>query len=147
MANARSNRAPALAPSRRLSPLGMRVTQAATEADIERITADYAAGPALAADAGFDGIEIHLGHNYLLSAFLSPEAQPPHRPVGRQPGRTGPASPARWSTAVREAVGDRVAVTAKLNMADGVPGGLWLDESVAVRAGCSRPTVPSTPWS
>ena len=34
--------------------------------------------------------------------------------------------------AVREAVGRRVAVIAKLNMADGVPGGLWLDESVAV---------------
>jgi 2,4-dienoyl-CoA reductase-like NADH-dependent reductase (Old Yellow Enzyme family) len=33
--------------------------------------------------------------------------------------------------AVREAVGDRVAVTDKLNMADGVPGGLWLEESVA----------------
>ena len=33
--------------------------------------------------------------------------------------------------AVREAVGDRVAVTAKLNMADGVPGGFWLDESLA----------------
>jgi 2,4-dienoyl-CoA reductase-like NADH-dependent reductase (Old Yellow Enzyme family) len=33
---------------------------------------------------------------------------------------------------VREAVGKRLAVTAKLNMSDGVPGGLWLDESVAV---------------
>jgi 2,4-dienoyl-CoA reductase-like NADH-dependent reductase (Old Yellow Enzyme family) len=33
---------------------------------------------------------------------------------------------------VREAVGDRIAVTAKLNMADGVPGGFWLDESVEV---------------
>jgi 2,4-dienoyl-CoA reductase-like NADH-dependent reductase (Old Yellow Enzyme family) len=34
--------------------------------------------------------------------------------------------------AVREAVGDRVAVTGKLNMADGVRGGLWLDESIEV---------------
>ena len=33
---------------------------------------------------------------------------------------------------MREAVGRRVAVIAKLNMADGVPGGLWLDESVEV---------------
>jgi 2,4-dienoyl-CoA reductase-like NADH-dependent reductase (Old Yellow Enzyme family) len=33
---------------------------------------------------------------------------------------------------VRSAVGDGVAVRVKLNMADGVPGGLWLDESVAV---------------
>jgi 2,4-dienoyl-CoA reductase-like NADH-dependent reductase (Old Yellow Enzyme family) len=34
--------------------------------------------------------------------------------------------------AVREAVGDRVAVTAKLNMADGVPGGLWLEDSIEI---------------
>ncbi len=34
--------------------------------------------------------------------------------------------------AVRDAVPDRVAVTAKLNMADGVDGGLWLEESIEV---------------
>jgi 2,4-dienoyl-CoA reductase-like NADH-dependent reductase (Old Yellow Enzyme family) len=33
---------------------------------------------------------------------------------------------------VRETVGDKVAVTAKFNMADGVKGGLWLDQSVAI---------------
>ena len=32
--------------------------------------------------------------------------------------------------AVRDAVGDRAAVTAKLNMADGVDGGFWLEESI-----------------
>jgi hypothetical protein len=32
--------------------------------------------------------------------------------------------------AVPEAVGQRIAVIARLNMDDGVPGGLWLDESV-----------------
>ncbi len=31
---------------------------------------------------------------------------------------------------MREAVGDRAAVTAKLNMADGVDGGFWLEESI-----------------
>ncbi|MDH6191288.1 2,4-dienoyl-CoA reductase-like NADH-dependent reductase (Old Yellow Enzyme family) [Streptomyces sp. CZ24] len=34
--------------------------------------------------------------------------------------------------AVREAVGDRIAILAKLNLDDGVPGGLWLDESLQV---------------
>ena len=33
---------------------------------------------------------------------------------------------------MKERVGDRIAVLAKLNMADGVPGGLWLDESIEV---------------
>src|SRR5207245_10930733 len=40
--------------------------------------------------------------------------------------------PRQVARAVRDAVGDKVAVTAKLNMADGVPGGLWLTESVEV---------------
>ncbi len=31
---------------------------------------------------------------------------------------------------MRDAVGDRAAVTAKLNMADGVDGGFWLEESI-----------------
>ena len=48
--------------------------------------------------------------------------------------RIEPASPAGCSWAVRDAVGDRVAVTAKLNMADGVPGGLWLEDSLEVAA-------------
>jgi 2,4-dienoyl-CoA reductase-like NADH-dependent reductase (Old Yellow Enzyme family) len=34
--------------------------------------------------------------------------------------------------AVRDAVGGQLAITAKLNMDDGVPGGFWLDESIQV---------------
>jgi 2,4-dienoyl-CoA reductase-like NADH-dependent reductase (Old Yellow Enzyme family) len=130
VANPRSNRAPALAPSKSLSPLGT-VLRAATEEDIARITDDFARGAVMVADAGFDSIEIHLGHNYLLSAFLSPK-------LNRRQDRFGGSleNRARFARqvarAVREAVGGRVAVTAKLNMADGVPGGLWLDESVEV---------------
>jgi 2,4-dienoyl-CoA reductase-like NADH-dependent reductase (Old Yellow Enzyme family) len=130
VANPRSNRAPALAPSRGISPLGTR-TRAVTEEDIARITDDYRRGAAMAAEAGFDALEIHLGHNYLLSAFLSPK-------LNRRSDRWGGslANRARFPrqvvTAVREAVGSGVAVTAKLNMADGVRGGLWLDESIEV---------------
>jgi len=72
VANPKSNRLPALAPSRHLSPMGT-IAQAVTEADIARITADYEKGAAVAVAAGFDALEIHLGHNYLLSAFLSPK--------------------------------------------------------------------------
>jgi len=103
----------------------------ATEADIDRITEDYRRGAGLVLEAGFDCIEIHLGHNYLLSAFLSPK-------LNRRTDHFGGSleNRARFARqvveAVRGAVGDRMAVTAKLNMADGVPGGLWLDESVDV---------------
>ncbi len=130
VANPRSNRAPALAPSRRVSPMGT-VSRAITEAEIERVTGDFARGSRMVADAGFDSVELHLGHNYLLSAFLSPKLN--HRTDRFGGSLENRARFARQVVAaVREAVGHRVAVTAKLNMADGVPGGLWLDESVEV---------------
>jgi 2,4-dienoyl-CoA reductase-like NADH-dependent reductase (Old Yellow Enzyme family) len=100
-------------------------------AGIERITEDYRRAAGLAVEAGFDSVEVHVGHNYLLSAFLSPK-------LNRRDDSFGGSveNRARFARqvlrAVREAVGDKVAVTAKLNMADGVPGGLWLEDSIEV---------------
>ena len=128
VANARSNRSPSLAPTRRLSPTGG-MTRAATDDDIARITEEYRRGAALAVEAGFDCIEIHLGHNYLLSAFLSPKL---NRRTDAWGGSLAHRSrfPLQVVAAVKGAVGDRAAVTAKLNMADGVDGGFWLEESL-----------------
>ena len=118
-----------LAPSRVFTPQAMKFTRAITEVDIERITADFARAARLATGAGFDAVELHFGHGYLLSAFLSPRL---NRRTDRWGGSV--ANRARFArqvaTAVREAVGGRAAVIAKLNMADGVPGGLWIDESI-----------------
>ena len=72
VANARSNGAPSLAPSRRLLPTGT-MAHAVDDHDIARILTDYRRSAKVAVEAGFDAIEIHLGHNYLLSAFLSPK--------------------------------------------------------------------------
>ena len=43
-----------------------------TEAEIEEKTADFVRAARLARQAGFDAVEIHAGHGYLLSQFLSP---------------------------------------------------------------------------
>lgn len=128
VANGRSNGTPSLAPSRRLSPTG-EITRAVTERDIARITEAYQHGARAAVDAGFDCIEIHLGHNYLLSAFLSPKL---NRRSDRWGGSLSDRArfPRQVVNAVKEAVGDAVAVTAKVNMADGVAGGFWLEESI-----------------
>jgi 2,4-dienoyl-CoA reductase-like NADH-dependent reductase (Old Yellow Enzyme family) len=128
VANPRSNRVPALAPSRHFGMTGS-VAREISDADISRVTDDYRKGAALAVEAGFDALEIHLGHNYLLSSFLSPKLN------RRKDGWGGSlANRARFARqvveAVRESAGERVAVTAKINMADGVPGGFWLDESL-----------------
>jgi 2,4-dienoyl-CoA reductase-like NADH-dependent reductase (Old Yellow Enzyme family) len=130
VANARSNRSPSLAPSRYVSPLGT-ISRAATSAELDRITRDYAHAARLLVATGFDCLEIHLGHNYLLSAFLSPRL---NRRTDQYGGDV--ANRARLArrvvSAVRDAAGDTVAVTAKLNMADGVPRGLWLNDSLEV---------------
>ncbi|MEV4381810.1 NADH:flavin oxidoreductase [Streptosporangium sp. NPDC049644] len=129
VANPASNRLPALGPSRRFNWLGMSMTRAATVADIERIVRAHADAALLAEQSGFDAVEIHLGHNYLVSSFLSPRLN------NRTDGYGGsPVNRARLARevalAVREAVGGRIAILAKLNMDDGVKGGLTPDESL-----------------
>ena len=91
------------------------------------------AAPTVAIDAGFDAIELHLGHNYLLSSFLSPNLNHRRDDYGGSLENRLRLS-RRVVDAVRETVGSSVAVTAKFNMADGVPGGLWLEESLRLAA-------------
>jgi 2,4-dienoyl-CoA reductase-like NADH-dependent reductase (Old Yellow Enzyme family) len=131
VANAVSNRLPALGPSRRLSPLGARIIRAASVSDLRRITQAHAEAALVAREAGFDAVEIHFGHNYLVSSFLSPRLNRRADDYGGSLARR--ARLARdVGRAVRDAVGSHLAVTAKLNMDDGVPGGFWLDESIQV---------------
>jgi 2,4-dienoyl-CoA reductase-like NADH-dependent reductase (Old Yellow Enzyme family) len=120
-----------LAPSRVFALQAMGFTRAAGADDITRITGEFADAARVAVDAGFDAVELHFGHGYLVSAFLSPK-------LNRRNDRWGGSveNRARFARdvalAVRRAVGDRAAVIAKLNMADGVRGGLWVDESIEV---------------
>jgi len=129
VANGRSNRARAITASRMPSPLSMQMVRTATEADIARVTRDFVEGARLAVSAGFDSLEMHLGHNYLLSSFLSPN-------LNRRTDRWGGSleNRARFARqvvrAVRESVGDAVAVTAKVNMTDGVRSGFKIEESL-----------------
>jgi 2,4-dienoyl-CoA reductase-like NADH-dependent reductase (Old Yellow Enzyme family) len=131
VANMRSNRRPTLAPSTRLSAPAMGLVRGATDAQLDAVVDDFVAATRVLAEAGFDCIEVHLGHNYLLSSFLSPN-------LNRRRDRYGgsienrAAFPRRVVEAVRTAAPGHMAVTAKLNMADGVPCGLWLDESLPV---------------
>jgi len=129
VADARSNRAPGLAPSSSFSPVTMRRIRAVGDADLARIRDAYATGARLAVEAGFDALEIHLGHNYLLSAFLSPRLNQRTDAYGGDLERRA-RYPREVVRAVRDAVGGEVAVTAKVNMRDGVKGGFDVDESV-----------------
>jgi 2,4-dienoyl-CoA reductase-like NADH-dependent reductase (Old Yellow Enzyme family) len=130
VANARSNRAAALAPSGGFTPMGSRL-RAVDAAGIERITHDYRRAARVAVEAGFDSIEVHVGHNYLLSAFLSPKLNKRDDQFGGSVENRARFARTVLRT-VRDEVGPHTAVTAKLNMADGVDGGLWLEDSLEV---------------
>ena len=129
VADPRGNRRPALSPSTRFPNMSGGVSRKASVADLERITAAHAAAATRAIEAGFDAVEVHLGHSYLASAFLSPKIN--HRKDEYGGSLANRAKFARSiMRAVRDAVGDRIAILAKLNMSDGVRGGITLEEAI-----------------
>ncbi|MFE7327882.1 NADH:flavin oxidoreductase [Streptomyces sp. NPDC057565] len=131
VANPKGNGAPALSPSKHFHATTISWAQEASVADIKRITEAHAEAARRAIDAGFDAVEVHLGHNYLASSFLSPKVN--HRTDAYGGSLENRARFAREiMRAVHDAVGGRIAVIAKMNMDDGVPGGFWLDESIPV---------------
>ncbi|MBN7797610.1 NADH:flavin oxidoreductase [Parahaliea mediterranea] len=99
------------------------------EDDMARVTAQFVDTARLAVEAGFDAVELHMGHGYLLNQFISPLS---NRRVDRYGGTADNRVrfPARVLAAVKEAVGDRVAVLAKINVADGVRRGADVDDAV-----------------
>lgn len=131
VADTLSNRVPTLAPSTRISLPAKTRVKAATPAQLEEVAGQFARAARSAREAGFDAIEVHLGHNYLLSSFLSPNLNRRTDDFGGTLDKRA-RFPREVVRRVREAAGPDLAVTAKLNMTDGVPQGLWLDESLQV---------------
>lgn len=101
-----------------------------TEADIDQLTDAFAAAARRAKAAGFDGVEIHSAHGYLLSQFLSPA-------FNRRTDSYGGTMAQRTTVhrqvyqKVREAVGPDFPVLIKMNCADFVDNGLTADDARA----------------
>lgn len=122
-----------LAPSRLINNYGLLsgifLSREITTADRRYLTADFAGSAQLALDAGFDAIELHLGHGYLLSQFLSPK-------TNRRKDEYGGSLenrmrfPLEVVKGVRQAVGDGVPVICKINLSDGFRGGLQIRDSI-----------------
>ncbi|HVT22928.1 MAG TPA: NADH:flavin oxidoreductase [Mycobacteriales bacterium] len=128
--NARVTGSKAQAASSGFSPLGTRY-HAMSEADIERTIADFANAAALLAEAGFDAVEIHMGHHYLINSFMSPRFNKRSDAWGGDTTRRA-QFPREVAKAVRTAVGTSVAVVAKFEMEDGVPRGLTVADSLPI---------------
>src|SRR5580658_2464536 len=120
-------------PSRTRTIAGIPVREISADG-IDEVVAQFAAGAAMLADAGFDCVELHFGHHYLVSAFLSPKWNKRADEFGG-PLENRARLARRILGAVRSVLddhGSRVALIAKLNMTDGVPGGLQPEESLRV---------------
>jgi 4,4'-dithiodibutanoate disulfide reductase len=129
VAQGQSRRYPSMAPSTRFSAPAMGRVKGATHTQLDEVVSEFERAAGVTLRAGFDAIEVHLGHNYLLSSFMSPNLNKRKDDYGGSIENRA-RLPRRVLEAVRKVADGRVAVLAKFNMADGVDGGLWLDESL-----------------
>ncbi len=99
--------------------------------DMQRITADFVAATRRAAEAGFDILELHCAHGYLLSSFLSPLTNRRHDEYGGSIENR-----ARWPlevfAAVRAAWPAERPISVRLSCHDWFPGGNTADDAVAI---------------
>ncbi|WKG03513.1 NADH:flavin oxidoreductase/NADH oxidase family protein [Mycolicibacterium sp. HK-90] len=107
--------------------------RALTGAEIEATVRRFATAAAIVKKAGFDGVQLHGAHGYLISQFLSPLANRRDDEWGGDPQRRM-RFPVEVLRAVRAAVGDEFPVAIKLNSADFQRGGFTEDESEQVVA-------------
>jgi 2,4-dienoyl-CoA reductase-like NADH-dependent reductase (Old Yellow Enzyme family) len=103
--------------------------RAMTEADMELVAAQFVTAARLCREAGFDAVELHMGHGYLLNQFISPLSNKRRDQYGGS-AQNRVRFPAQVLSRVKQAVGDDLAVLAKINVADGVRGGATAADGV-----------------
>ena len=103
----------------------------ATPADLDRIRADFVAATRRAAAAGFDWLELHCAHGYLLSSFISPLTN--HRTDeygGSLLNRC--RYPLEVFRAMRAVWPQDKPMSVRISAHDWVPGGLTPDDAIEV---------------
>ena len=103
------------------------VPREATEADMDQIVADFVAATGNADKAGFDMVEVHLAHGYLLSSFISPVTNKREDAYGGDIAARM-KFPLRVVGAVREALPSPKPLSVRISATDWVAGGLSEDD-------------------
>jgi anthraniloyl-CoA monooxygenase len=102
-----------------------------TRGDMERVTADFARSAGYALEAGFDLLELHMAHGYLLATFLSPL-------TNRRTDRYGGSLENRMRfpldvfDAVRAVWPKERPMSARISAVDWHPGGTTPEDAVAI---------------
>jgi 2,4-dienoyl-CoA reductase-like NADH-dependent reductase (Old Yellow Enzyme family) len=99
--------------------------------EIQNLIRAFANAARRVKEAGFDAVQLHAAHGYLLSQFLSPLLNRRSDAYGGTPEKRRRFVIEVYE-AVREAVGDGFPVFIKLNTMDGPEGGLTIEESLEV---------------
>ncbi len=120
-----------LGASPKLCLFRMSVCEAMSPAQIQEKVADFTTTARLAIEAGFDALELHAGHGYLLSQFLPPWTN--HRRDlygGSLDNRL--RFPLEVLRAVRAEAGPDFPILIKMNQSGGINGGLEIDEALQI---------------
>lgn len=96
-----------------------------------KVKADFVAASLRAVRLGFDGIELHMAHGYLLHQFLSPLSNQRDDEYGG-PLENRLRFPREVLTAVRAALPDGYPLWVRLSAVDWVEGGLTIAEAVKI---------------
>ena len=105
--------------------------------EIDALVEDFGKAVNLAREAGFDCVEIHAGHGYLISQFLSPYTNHRHDEYGGSLENRMRLM-RRVITRVMEAAGSDMGVVVKMNMHDGFKGGMQREECLEVARDLER---------
>ncbi|ASL44652.1 NADH oxidase [Burkholderia sp. AD24] len=105
--------------------------QPMTERDMDAYAQQFAQAARVAREAGFDAVEIHMGHGYLLSQFLSPLYNHRRDAYGGSPEERA-RFPRQVLRAVLDAVGRHMAVLCKIGVTEGVKGGGTADDAATI---------------
>ncbi len=112
-------------------PHGMIFADAMSHKDIDQFIQTYENAARFMKSVGFDCIEIHFGHGYGLSQFISPKTNKRTDEFGGAL-KNRMKVPIRALAAVRKAVGESFPVIGKISLTDGVRGGSHYDDAVEI---------------
>jgi len=106
-------------------------SRAMTRADMDRVTAEFVRATQYAAEAGFDWLELHCAHGYLLSSFISPLTnQRTDWYGGSLENRL--RYPLEVFAAVRKVWPERLPISVRISAHDWVEGGITPDDAVEI---------------
>ena len=103
-----------------------------SHAEIAETAKDFGRAVRTAHEAGFDSVEVHAGHGYLISQFLSPWTNRRRDCYGGSLANRMRFMQECLTEVLEEAEKLRMAVIVKHNMEDGFKGGIELPESIEI---------------